>query len=135
MEDQGVIVLVLVELSAMLELAEHAAGVMMGDVIVVVRVDDWRMDMLVLSVPDDALDGLCLCHGRTSLWVSVRISDTAVRGDQNVAMEGVAESCQGSGQAKQRGRRTHPRMGRTVCSATSPVDRCLIRCALSEQRE
>src|SRR5687767_14623302 len=54
-----------VVVTAMLELAEYAAAMMVRHVIVVVGVEHIWMGMLVLDVTFDALDGLL--HDRTSL--------------------------------------------------------------------
>jgi hypothetical protein len=65
MDEQGVIVVVLVIVGAVLELAEWPACVVMRDVIVVVRVDDRGVGVLVLEIARDALHRL-LSHGRSS---------------------------------------------------------------------
>jgi hypothetical protein len=54
-DDQGVIVVVLVVMGAVLELPERATRVVVGDVIVIVAVDDGRMRMLVFDVARDTL--------------------------------------------------------------------------------
>jgi len=57
----GVVVIVLVVVGAVLELTERTAGVVMGDVVVVVAVDGRRVRVLVLDVAYNAL--VCRLQG------------------------------------------------------------------------
>jgi hypothetical protein len=64
-DDPCVVVIVLVVVGPMLELTEWATGVMVADVIVVVRMHDPWVRVLVLDVTRHPLHRL-LGHGRTS---------------------------------------------------------------------
>jgi hypothetical protein len=66
-DERSVVVLVLVVMRPVLELAERPTGVVVGDVIVVVRVDRCRVSVLVLDVTRHTLHGL-LGHDRTSRY-------------------------------------------------------------------
>jgi hypothetical protein len=56
MHERRVVVLMHVVAGAVLEFAEHAAGVVVGHVVVVVGVNQRAMRMLVLDIPHNALD-------------------------------------------------------------------------------
>jgi hypothetical protein len=63
MDEWRMVVVVLVIVRLMGELAERAARVLVGDVVVVVRVDDAAMRVLMLDVADNALDRDRWLHG------------------------------------------------------------------------
>jgi len=67
MDQRRVVVLVHVVARAMLELAEHAARVVMSHVIVVVGMNDSGMRMLMLLVASDVLARACLLQRRPPL--------------------------------------------------------------------
>jgi hypothetical protein len=62
MDELRVIVLVLVVRGAVLELAQDTARMVVGDVVVIVGVDDIGMGMLVRDITDDVLHR-CLSQG------------------------------------------------------------------------
>jgi hypothetical protein len=65
MDERGVVVLVLVIVGSVLELSEHAARVVVGDVIVVMSVSDGCMRVLVVNVANDVLGRACWLQGST----------------------------------------------------------------------
>lgn len=56
-DERRVVVLVLVVVATVLELTERPTGVVMRDVVVVVRVNRRRVRVLILHVADDTLRG------------------------------------------------------------------------------
>jgi hypothetical protein len=66
-DEGGMVVLVLVVVGPMLELTERATGVVVRDVVVVVRMHGRRVRVLVFDVTRDTLHGL-LGHDRTSRY-------------------------------------------------------------------
>jgi hypothetical protein len=66
-DERGVVVLVLVVVGPMLELAERATGVVMRNVVVVVRMHGRGVGVFVFDVTRHPLHGL-LGHDRTSRY-------------------------------------------------------------------
>src|SRR6266487_381501 len=62
-DERRVVVLVLVIVGPMLELAERSVRMVMGDVVVIVGVDDTVVGMLIAHVPDDPLQRAGLRQG------------------------------------------------------------------------
>jgi hypothetical protein len=71
-DERGVVVLVLVVVRSVLELTERTTGVVVRNVVVIVRVHGSRVRMLVLDVARHALRGL-LGHDRTSRYCGSQV--------------------------------------------------------------
>jgi hypothetical protein len=77
MDERGVVVFVLVVVGAVLELAQHPTGMVMRNVIVVVRMHDHGMGVLVFLVADYVLTGDRLLLHRRLHFVDPRTVDAA----------------------------------------------------------
>jgi hypothetical protein len=71
-DERGVVVLVLVVVRSVLELTERTTGVVVRNVIVIVRVHGSSVRVLVFHVTRHALDGL-LGHDRTSRYWETQV--------------------------------------------------------------